>query len=74
MSLTSAAIDTRGRKFFVVVIELGFILISGVLKHFLPGMPAEVMIGASVTVVMGYMGINYVQKKAELNGVQKDTK
>jgi len=67
-------IDAHGRKFFIIIIELAFILISGILKHFCSGMPAEVMIGSSVTVVMGYMGINYVQKKAELNGVQKDTK
>ena len=68
-----AILSAGGRKFFVIMVEFAFILLSGVLKHFLSGIPAEAMIGGSVTATLGYLSINYAQKRAEIRNAQKDS-
>jgi len=69
--------DGAGRKFVLVWAGLVFILITGILKHFLQEMPADAMITGSVGLVLGYFGINFAQKTKELkyeqtNGISKD--
>jgi len=66
-----AILDTAGRKFTLIVIELGFLLLTGILKHFLGNVPADAMIWSSVSVTGLYFGVNFAQKRQEITHAQK---
>jgi hypothetical protein len=59
-------VKTTGRKFTLTIIAIISVYITGVTKHFLSGLPADAMISGMVAIALGYFGINYAQKKREL--------
>lgn len=67
-----AILKTVGRKYFLILLELAFIMVVGILKHFLPDMPADAMLTASVTACGLYFGVNFVQKRQEIINAQED--
>lgn len=66
-----ALLGTAGRKFMLILVELGFILVVGILAHFLKNMPADTMIWTSLSATGLYFGVNFAQKRTEIINAQK---
>ena len=61
-----ALLREAGRKFVMTLVGISSIVASGILNHFLSGMPGEAVITGIAGIVLGYFGINFAQKTKEM--------